>query len=124
HWKTQGLTLTPILTDVEPWAGDHRRRQRVQDHGLEKALDHTLIQLSERALDFAEPVTLDLPIRSVNRTVGTMLGHEITQRYGAEGLPDATIDVTFTGSAGQSFGAFAPRGLTLRLFGDANDYVG
>jgi glutamate synthase (NADPH/NADH) large chain len=97
---------------------------RAQDHGLEKALDNTLIQLCEGALEFREPLKLDLPVRNVNRTVGTMLGHEVTRRHGADGLPDGTIDITFTGSAGQSFGAFVPKGVTLRLVGDANDYVG
>jgi glutamate synthase (NADPH/NADH) large chain len=91
---------------------------------LEHALDNTLIQLAEGALDDAQPVRLELPIRNVNRTVGTMLGHEVTSRYADAGLPDDTIDVTFTGSAGQSFGAFVPRGITLRLLGDANDYLG
>ncbi|MEU3020337.1 glutamate synthase large subunit [Nocardiopsis sp. NPDC007018] len=124
HWKAQGLDLSPILHEVEPVAGDHRAHRRAQDHGLEKALDNTLIQLSEGALDFGRPVRLELPVRNVNRTVGTMLGHEVTKRHGAEGLPADTIDVTFTGSAGQSFGAFVPSGVTLRLFGDANDYVG
>ncbi|MBV2366809.1 glutamate synthase large subunit [Streptomonospora nanhaiensis] len=124
HWKAAGLDLGPILHEVEPWAGDHRRQVRAQDHGLEKALDNTLIQLAEGALEFGEPLRLDLPVRNVNRTVGTMLGHEVTKRHGAAGLPDDTIDITFTGSAGQSFGAFVPRGITLRLVGDANDYVG
>ncbi|WP_067602978.1 glutamate synthase large subunit [Nocardiopsis listeri] len=124
HWKAQGLDLSPILHEVEPIAGDHRSRRRDQDHGLEKALDNTLIQLSEGALDFGRPVALQLPVRNVNRTVGTMLGHEVTKRYGAEGLPTDTIDITFTGSAGQSFGAFIPKGVTLRLQGDGNDYVG
>jgi glutamate synthase (NADPH/NADH) large chain len=124
HWKAQGLDLSPILHEVEPRAGDHRVQQRLQDHGLEKALDNTLIQLSEGALDFGQPVRLELPVRNVNRTVGTMLGHEVTKRHGANGLPDDTIDVSFTGSAGQSFGAFVPKGVTLRLSGDANDYVG
>ncbi|TDQ48527.1 glutamate synthase large subunit [Actinorugispora endophytica] len=124
HWKASGLDLSPILHEVQPWDSDHRHQVRVQDHGLEKALDNTLIQLSEGALEFGTPLRLDLPVRNVNRTVGTMLGHEVTKRYGAEGLPDDTIDVTFTGSAGQSFGAFLPKGVTLRLVGDANDYVG
>ncbi|MFL1446563.1 glutamate synthase-related protein, partial [Nocardiopsis protaetiae] len=124
HWKAKGLDLSPILHEVEPWAGDHRVRTRSQDHGLEKALDNTLIQLAEGALDFGQPVKLELPVRNVNRTVGTMLGHEVTKRYGADGLPTDTIDVTFTGSAGQSFGAFLPKGVTLRLKGDGNDYVG
>ena len=124
HWKAQGLDLSPILHEVEPIAGDHRSRRRGQDHGLEKALDNTLVQLSEGALDFGRPVALQLPVRNVNRTVGTMLGHEVTKRYGAQGLPTDTIDITFTGSAGQSFGAFIPKGVTLRLQGDGNDYVG
>ncbi|ASU83493.1 glutamate synthase large subunit [Nocardiopsis gilva YIM 90087] len=124
HWKAAGLDLAPILHEVEPWADDHRHQVRGQDHGLEKALDNTLIQLSEGALDYREPLKLELPVRNVNRTVGTMLGHEVSKRYGAEGLPENTIDIAFTGSAGQSFGAFVPRGITLRLTGDANDYVG
>jgi glutamate synthase (NADPH/NADH) large chain len=125
HWKTAGLDLAPILhvPDVPDVAAD-RGRTTTQDHGLEHALDNTLIQLAEGALDDAQPVRLELPIRNVNRTVGTMLGHEVTSRYADAGLPDDTIDVTFTGSAGQSFGAFVPRGITLRLLGDANDYLG
>jgi glutamate synthase (NADPH/NADH) large chain len=122
HWKTAGLDLAPIL-HVPDVPGD-RRRTRAQDHGLEHALDNTLIQLAEGALNDARPVRLELPIRNVNRTVGTMLGHEVTRRYADAGLPEDTIDVTFTGSAGQSFGAFVPRGITLRLLGDANDYLG
>jgi glutamate synthase (NADPH/NADH) large chain len=122
HWKAAGLDLTPVLHDA---GGDApRHRVTTQDHGLDKALDHTLIQLAEGALEEGRPVRLDLPIRNVNRTVGTMLGYEVTRRWGAEGLPDDTIDISFTGSAGQSFGAFVPRGITLRLQGDANDYVG
>ena len=97
---------------------------RGQDHGLDEALDNTLIQLCEGALMDASPVTLELPVRNVNRTVGAMLGSLVTRRYGAEGLPEDTIDLTFTGSAGQSFGAFLPPGITLRLLGDANDHVG
>jgi glutamate synthase (NADPH) large chain len=122
HWKTAGLDLSPIfhVPDVD---GD-RRRTREQDHGLDKALDRTLVQLCEGALGDARPVRLELPIRNVNRTVGTILGHEVTKRYADAGLPDDTIDVTFTGSAGQSFGAFVPKGITLRLLGDANDYLG
>ena len=95
-----------------------------QDHGLEKALDHTLIQLAEGAIADGTPVRLELPVRNVNRTVGTMLGSEVTRRWGGEGLPDDTIDITFTGSGGQSFGAFLPRGVTMRLIGDTNDYFG
>jgi len=95
-----------------------------QDHGLAKALDNTLIQLSEGALSDATPIRLELPVRNVNRTVGTMLGYEVTRRWGGEGLPEGTLDISLTGSAGQSFGAFLPHGITLRLAGDANDYLG
>ncbi len=123
HWKASGLDLSPIL-HVPDDRDEARRCISGQDHGLEKALDNTLIALAEGALNDAAPVKLELPIRNVNRTVGTMLGHEVTKRYRGAGLPDDTIDVTFTGSAGQSFGAFVPRGITLRLVGDANDYVG
>ncbi len=124
HWKTQGLDLRPIFTMPELPPGTSRLRTRSQDHGLEKALDNTLIQLSEGALSSGDKVRLDLPVRNVNRTVGTMLGYELTKRWGGDGLPDDTIDVTFTGSAGQSFGAFVPKGITLRLVGDTNDYFG
>jgi glutamate synthase (NADPH/NADH) large chain len=124
HWKAQGLDLTPLLHVPERPFGGELRRTRGQDHGLDRALDNTLIQLCEGALEDGRPVSLELPIRNVNRTVGTMLGHELTKRYGGKGLPDDTISLHFTGSAGQSFGAFVPRGMTLRLEGDANDYVG
>jgi glutamate synthase (NADPH/NADH) large chain len=95
-----------------------------QDHGLEDALDVELIRLARPAIEDARHVEIDLPIRNVNRTVGTMLGHEITKRWHGAGLPDGTIDIRLTGSAGQSFGAFVPSGVTLRLIGDANDYLG
>ncbi|MFG2072794.1 glutamate synthase large subunit [Nonomuraea maritima] len=124
HWKAGGLDLSPILHQPELQAGAALRRITSQDHGLDQALDNTLIQLAEGALNAGDPVTLELPIRNVNRTVGTMLGYEVTKRYGGQGLPDNTIDISFTGSAGNSFGAFVPRGITLRLTGDANDYVG
>jgi glutamate synthase (NADPH/NADH) large chain len=124
HWKAKGLDLSPILHVPEsPWEQD-RHCTKAQDHGLDRALDQTLVQLCEGALDDGSPVSLEMPIRNVNRTVGTILGHEVTKRHGAAGLPDGTIQITFTGSAGQSFGAFVPRGITLRLFGDANDYFG
>ncbi|MBG0829588.1 glutamate synthase large subunit [Planomonospora sp. ID67723] len=123
HWKAAGLDLSPILHRPELPAGAALRRTVAQDHGLAAALDNTLIQLAEGALNEGRRVTLELPIRNVNRTVGTMLGHEVTKRYGGAGLPDDTIDVRFTGSAGNSFGAFVPRGITLRLTGDANDYL-
>ncbi len=122
HWKASGLDVSPILHRPEVDGPLHRTRG--QDHGLDKALDNTLVQLAEGALQDAQPVRLELPIRNVNRTVGTILGHEVTKRYADAGLPDDTIDVTFTGSAGQSFGAFVPKGITLRLLGDANDYLG
>ena len=124
HWKTQGLDLRPIFHKPELPEGAARHCTTTQDHGLERALDNTLIQLSEGALAGGDRVRLDLPVRNVNRTVGTMLGYEVTRRWGADGLPDDTIDVTLNGSAGQSFGAFLPRGVTLRLIGDSNDYVG
>src|SRR5918912_2798637 len=123
HWKAAGLALTPLLTPVAA-DGTALHRTTVQDHGLEKALDHALSELSEDALERRDPVRIVLPVRNVNRTVGTMLGHELTKRWGGDGLPDDTIDITLTGSAGQSFGAFVPRGITLRLLGDANDYLG
>ncbi|MFI7612954.1 glutamate synthase large subunit [Nonomuraea terrae] len=124
HWKAGGLDLSPILHRPELPEGTALRRIVGQDHGLEHALDNTLIQLAEGALKDGTPVTLELPIRNVNRTVGTMLGYQVTKRYGGQGLPDNTIDTSFTGSAGNSFGAFVPRGVTLRLTGDANDYLG
>ncbi|MBC8091662.1 MAG: glutamate synthase large subunit [Pseudonocardia sp.] len=124
HWKTEGIDLSPIFAMPEPAKGTTRHNTRVQDHGLEKALDNTLIQLCEGALSSGDKVHLDLPVRNVNRTVGTMLGFELTSRWGGEGLPDNTIDVTLTGSAGQSFGAFVPKGITLRLVGDTNDFFG
>src|SRR5439155_18491807 len=92
--------------------------------GIHKALDNQLIEMAQEALDFKKPVTIRLPIRNVNRTVGTMLGSEITRRYGAAGLPDDTIRLYFNGSAGQSFGAFVPKGVSLTLEGDSNDYIG
>jgi glutamate synthase domain-containing protein 3 len=124
HWKARGLDLAPILAEapVEPDAA--RRCVQAQNHGLDKALDRELIAACQPALDDAVPVRLAMPVRNVNRTVGTLLGAELTRRYGGAGLPDGTIDISFTGSAGQSFGAFLPRGITLRLEGDANDYLG
>jgi len=123
HWKAQGLDLTPVLAVPQPKPGSALHHTKDQDHGLERALDNQLIALAEPALERGERVHLELPVRNVNRTVGTMLGHEVTRRYGGAGLPDDTIDVTLTGSGGQSFGAFLPKGITLRLFGDGNDYV-
>jgi glutamate synthase (NADPH/NADH) large chain len=124
HWKAHGLDLEPILHVPELADGASRHQTRSQDHGLGRALDNTLIAAAEPALERGEKVQLSYEISNVNRTVGTMLGHEVTKRYRGAGLPEDTIDVAFTGSAGQSFGAFLPAGITLRLFGDANDYVG
>jgi len=124
HWKASGLDLTPILYMPEIPEGADRRQTTTQDHGLDRALDRELIALCGPALEHGEPVRAQMDIRNVNRTVGTMLGSEVTRRHGGEGLPDGTIDLTFIGSAGQSFGAFVPRGITLRLEGDGNDYVG
>ncbi|HEY0903313.1 MAG TPA: glutamate synthase large subunit [Marmoricola sp.] len=124
HWKAAGLDISPIFHVPELPEGAALRNTTGQDHGLDRALDNELIELSAPALEAGEPVRATVQIRNVNRTVGTMLGHEVTKRYRAEGLPDGTIDLTLVGSAGQSFGAFVPRGITLRLEGDANDYVG
>jgi glutamate synthase domain-containing protein 2/glutamate synthase domain-containing protein 1/glutamate synthase domain-containing protein 3 len=127
HWKSRGLDLSPIFatpTDAHGAKLPQRRRLRDQDHALERALDQTLIALAEGALEDAHPVRLELPVRNVNRTVGTLLGSEVTRRYGAQGLPTDTIHITLTGSAGQSLGAFLPPGITLDMVGDANDYVG
>lgn len=129
HWKAQGLDLEPLFYVPELPDGAVRHALIEQDHGLEKALDNELIELAADALnaesaEAALPVRAKVAIRNINRTVGTMLGHQVTKKFGGAGLPDNTIDLTFTGSAGQSFGAFLPRGITLRLEGDANDYVG
>ncbi|MFH8987417.1 glutamate synthase large subunit [Streptomyces sp. NPDC017940] len=129
HWKAQGLNLEPLFHVPDLPGGAVRHQVVAQDHGLEKALDNELIKLAADALaadclQDAQPVRAQVAIRNINRTVGTMLGHEVTKKFGGAGLPDDTIDITFTGSAGQSFGAFVPRGVTLRLEGDANDYVG
>ncbi|TXL92599.1 glutamate synthase large subunit [Streptomyces sp. IB2014 016-6] len=129
HWKAQGLDLQPLFHVPDLPDGAVRHRIVEQDHGLAKALDNQLIKLAADALgaesaEAAQPVRAQIAIRNINRTVGTMLGHEVTKKFGGAGLPDDTVDITFTGSAGQSFGAFLPRGVTLRLEGDANDYVG
>jgi glutamate synthase (NADPH/NADH) large chain len=100
-----------------------RRNSTSQDHGLIRALDNQLIELAAPALKSGETVNIELPIKNVNRTVGTMLGSEITRKFGGAGLADNTVNVSFHGTAGNSFGAFIPKGLTLRLYGDANDYV-
>ncbi len=124
HWKADGLDISPILA-VPHNAYDQTFHQSVaQDHGLAEALDQELIRLARTAIDDGVPVQIELPIRNTNRTVGTMLGHEVTRVWHGVGLPDGTIDIHFRGSAGQSFGAFVPAGITMRLEGDANDYLG
>ena len=123
HWKAHKLDLSPILEMPQPAEGDALHRVRDQDHGLDKTLDDRLIRQAIPALEEGARVSLTTPIRNVNRTAGTLLGQEISRRHPG-GLPDDTIVVNYEGSAGQSFGAFAPRGLTLRLDGDANDYTG
>ena len=124
HWKADGLDLTPILhVPTSPWEQDRFCSQE-QDHGLDKALDQELIQQAQPALSDGTPVRIEIPVSNVNRTVGTLLGHHLTKNHGGEGLPDNTIDINMAGSAGQSFGAFVPKGITLRLSGDANDYLG
>jgi glutamate synthase (NADPH/NADH) large chain len=125
HWKARGLDFSAIL--YRPPVGPEVAIRKVveQDHGLERSLDlTTLLPMCQAAVETKEPVDIRLAIRNVNRTVGTILGSEITRRHGAEGLPDDTIRIHFTGSAGQSFGAFLPRGVTLTLEGDSNDYIG
>ncbi len=124
HWKASGLDLSPILALPSVANEAARKNTTKQDHGLAAALDNELISLAKPALEKREAIKLSLEIRNRNRTVGTMLGSEITKRYGGAGLPDDTIDITFHGSAGQSLGAFIPKGLTLRLYGDTNDYLG
>jgi glutamate synthase domain-containing protein 2/glutamate synthase domain-containing protein 1/glutamate synthase domain-containing protein 3 len=124
HWKARGLDYSAILHQPEVGFDTLPRCVRGQDHGLGRALDNDLIARSADALERRLPVSIDLPIHNVNRTVGTMLGYEVTRRHGAAGLPDDTIQLRFTGSAGQSFGAFVPKGITLTLEGDSNDYLG
>jgi glutamate synthase (NADPH/NADH) large chain len=123
HWKAAGVDLSKILH--QPAApGAARYQTRLQDHGLDDVLDRAIIAAALPALERREPVTLHLPIRNANRATGTLLGYEITRRYGGAGLPADTIRIHFTGSAGQSFGAFVPSGVTLSLEGDANDFWG
>ncbi|MBI4358423.1 MAG: glutamate synthase large subunit [Candidatus Omnitrophica bacterium] len=125
HWKTKGLDFSNILYQPEVPAEVGRYCQILQDHGLDKALDNTtLLKICEPALKKGEKVRASLPIRNTNRVVGTIVGSELTRRWGFDGLPNDTIHLKFTGSAGQSFGAFIPRGMTLELEGDSNDYIG
>jgi glutamate synthase (ferredoxin) len=124
HWKARGLDYSAILHDPSLPADSPRRAFVAQDHGLRAAMDNELIAACRAALEDRTPVSIERPIRNVNRTVGTMLGSELTRRWGRDGLADDTIRIKFSGSAGQSFGAFVPRGITLTLEGDANDYLG
>ena len=124
HWKARGLDFSKIFAVPHMPAEVARYHSEKQEHGLEKALDNRLIELARPALERREKVTIETPIRNINRTVGTMLSWEIAKRYGHEGLPDDTIHIRFAGSAGQSFGAFLAKGVTLDLIGDTNDYCG
>ncbi|MEO8427833.1 MAG: glutamate synthase large subunit, partial [Verrucomicrobiota bacterium] len=125
HWKARGLDFSKILYQPEVGPEVGRYCQIPQDHGLDKALDNTtLLELCEPAIERKEKVIAEMPIRNVNRVVGTIVGSEITRRHGVEGLPEDTIRIHFKGSAGQSFGAFMPKGMTFTLEGDANDYLG
>jgi glutamate synthase (ferredoxin) len=125
HYKTKGLDFSKIFHRPDPGPGVAVRKTRDQEHGLESSLDvTTLVPPCMPALERSERVALELPIRNINRAVGTILGSELTRRHGSAGLPDDTIGLKFNGSAGQSFGAFVPRGITLTLEGDANDYIG
>jgi glutamate synthase (NADPH/NADH) large chain len=124
HWKAKGLDFTRIFHLPKVPAEVARRHAEEQDHGLVRALDHKLVAQARPALEKRENVVIETAIRNVNRTCGTMLSHEVAKRYGHAGLPDDTIRVKFTGTAGQSFGAFLAKGITLELTGEANDYVG
>ena len=125
HWKAKGLDLTPILYQPEMGAEVGRFRSQDQDHGLEKSLDVTkLLEICKPSIERGEKVRAEMPIHNVNRVVGTITGSEITKKHGPNGLPEDTVQLKFNGSAGQSFGAFIPRGMTLELEGDANDYLG
>jgi glutamate synthase (NADPH/NADH) large chain len=124
HWKAAGLDLSGVLAQPDAPPTMPRHKIVEQDHGLDRALDHAFLDACRPAFDNATPVSVELPVTNVDRTVGTLLGSEISRRHGGAGLPDGTIALTFRGSAGQSFGAFMPRGVTMRLFGDANDYLG
>ncbi|MDQ1514150.1 MAG: glutamate synthase large chain, partial [Microbacteriaceae bacterium] len=124
HWKASGMDLTPILVGPA-FPDDEPRTRRVgQDHELDKHFDNALIHTAADVLDHGGRIEIEAPVRNTERAVGTMLGHELTMRHGENGLPSGSIDITLTGSAGQSFGAFLPPGITLRLIGDSNDYVG
>jgi glutamate synthase (NADPH) large chain len=124
HWKINGLDFSKIFHLPEMPASVSRKHNDVQDHGLVKALDNKLVELAKAALEKGEQVDIEMPITNTNRTVGTMLSHEVAKRYGNEGLPNGTINVKFTGTSGQSFAAFLTKGITFELTGEGNDYVG
>jgi glutamate synthase (NADPH/NADH) large chain len=124
HWKAKGLDFSAILYNPQVPGRVGRRRQKPQDHGLEEALDHKLLRQARGAVETGTPVEFDMKIRNVHRAVGTMLSGEVAKKHGAKGLPDDTVRIRLTGSAGQSFGAFLAKGVTLVLEGEANDYVG
>ena len=124
RWKSDGIDLSNVLMQPGPVPGTILHQTIEQNHELDKALDNKLIELAQPALEKKEPVRIEMPIRNVYRTLGTMVGYEITKRYGEEGLPDDTIDMTFHGAGGQSIGAFIPRGETIRIYGEVNDYAG
>ena len=124
HWKARGLDIAPLLARPQNPYGQSLRNTVTQDHGLGEALDNTLIERCAASIADGTPVSFDIAINNTNRTVGTMLGSRVTAKWGGAGLPDDTITIRFAGSAGQSFGAFVPRGITMALAGDANDYVG
>jgi glutamate synthase (NADPH) large chain len=124
HWKAKGIDLSAVLYNPPVPGKIGRRHMQAQDHGLEQALDRKLIEMTQDAIENRTPVSLSMPIRNIHRTVGTMLSGEVARKYGSQGLPEDTIRVQFTGCAGQSFGAFLAKGVTLTLEGDGNDYVG
>ncbi|MBI5317819.1 MAG: glutamate synthase subunit alpha, partial [Nitrospirae bacterium] len=124
HWKAKGLDLTPLLTAPDVPVDVPRYCVQKQDHGLADILDNKLVELCKIAIEKGEKVTLDLPIRNINRTTGTVLSSKIAKTYGPDGLPEDTISIKFSGSAGQSFGAFLAKGITLTLEGESNDYIG
>jgi glutamate synthase (NADPH/NADH) large chain len=124
HWKAQGLDIEPILVTPQNPYQQTRHHSVSQDHGLDEALDTQLLKQCAQAIEEGTPIVIDSPISNVNRTVGTMLGSAVTKKWGGAGLADNTIALRFTGSAGQSFGAFVPRGITMQLVGDSNDHVG
>jgi len=124
HWKAKGLDLTPLLTAPDVSVDVPRYCVQKQDHGLADILDNKLVELCKAAIEVGEKVKVELPIRNINRTTGTVLSSKIAKKYGPEGLPEDTISIKFSGSAGQSFGAFLAKGITLTLEGESNDYIG